>query len=85
VATPHPGISWTVLASGAGLAFVIAGAGWTLFQDNIVQIRVELRRINDQLDARRHEFVTQEEFKQFIERVKERDSAIDKRISEKAR
>ena len=83
MAGTNHGISWTILASGAGLAFVIVGAGWTLFQDKFSQAEkadarttVEIMRLRDELLTRRHEFVTIEQFQD----IKERLAGIEKRL-----
>lgn len=76
-----------MFASGATLAFVVAGAGWTLFQDKFTQAekadtraQAEIFRLRDELLARRHEFVTTEQFQDFKERMIDRLNADERRL-----
>ena len=69
-------INWSSLYSGGALLLVIVGAFWALafgpIQDKFSDFGRRVNSLEDNsikfrdiLDARRHEFVTQEEFKQF--------------------
>lgn len=73
---PAQPLPWQFILGAGSLALLSFGSIWTIFNDKFaeaerrdVSINREISNIHSELLTRRHEFVQQEEFKEFEKRV----------------